>query len=71
MSRGTPTQCPRCGAIIRSAFINTATIDIQGDAVPDLDSVCITLYPCGDMACTGDSMYQAFIDAFKRAYGLP
>lgn len=71
MASGVPTPCPRCGATIRSVYMNTATANIQGQVVPDLDTMCITIYPCGDMACSGTTEYQTFLDAFKKAYGIP
>jgi hypothetical protein len=66
-----PVLCPRCGTPIRRVSMSGGTAQIMGQPVPDPDDFCITLHPCGCTACKGSKDFQAFLDAFKQAYGIP
>jgi hypothetical protein len=66
-----PTLCPRCNRPIRRVSMTGGTIMIQGHSIPDPDQICITLHKCGCTSCKGSPDFQAFLDAFKAAYGIP
>lgn len=65
-----PVLCPKCLKAIRRISMSGGSVVLQGLPVPDPNDFCITLYPCRCTVNKGDKDFQAFVDAWKKAYSV-
>jgi len=69
MAKARP-PCPRCETLVAGGGMSCPDVMVQGQPVPDRDSVAVTLQPCGCTANKSDNDFGQFVDIVKWFFGI-